>query len=545
MLEELEKYILSVMEERKLPGCSVAVVKDREVIWSKGFGYANVEEEIPATPDTVYRCCSITKPVVTVGLLQLMEKGKFKLDDPLNDYLKVKIQTDYAEQPTIRDLLTHYSGLPGNPWPSRRPRDESEAIPLEEYVARHGKVVRPPKEMYQYSNIGFTIVGYLLGLLAGEPYPVYMKENVLKPLEMDSSDFYLTPSLEKSMSQGYSLSRPEGTLQPVEPYVMGTIPPAASGGLFSTVTDLAHFVIAQLNGGVYKGKRILREETLKEMQKLQVGAGNSRSGMGLTWNRFWHHGHVVIRHTCGMSGFVGHVAFYPDMKIGVVWSTNLNAGAGWRPPAPTALQIVAGEYETFDPKTIQVETAPDEWRKIAVTYGSPGQMRTIRIGEGYLVMGEGDRKVYLEKIEGTRYMIHRGSNDGYEITFEYDEKSRVKQFDLGNSIVPRYLIGSWHVRHTTSPRLYNFVLDIESETQATATGIYGEKVPVTDFKVEDYRITGSFKTSPPQDVGPRLVEFKVEFELLYSGNKMIGLVFFTREGAPTRGAGTPVTLSRS
>ena len=537
MFEELEKYISSVMEERKLPGCSVAVVKDLEIIWSKGFGYANVEEQIPATPETVYRFCSITKPVVTVGLLQLMEKGKFRLDDPINDHLEAKIQTFFAEQPTIRDLLTHQTGLGRDAAPRMR---GVKPISLEEFVERWGRAVRQPKKMYQYSNIGFTIVGYLLGLLSGEPYPVYMKENVLKPLEMDSSFFYLKPEMEKSLAQGYRRDGLEGSIQPVKPYGMGTIPPPASGSLFSTCVDLAHFVIAQLNGGVYKGRRILKEETLEEMHRLQVAAGNSRSGMGLTWNRFWYHGHVLLRHTCGTLGYTGHVAFYPDLKVGFVWNTNLNDGTGWRPPAPTALQIIAGEYKPFEPKTIKTETVPGEWREIAVTYGTPGQKRAIRIEDGLLVMGEGDNKIYLERIDDTRYLVHGGLSDGYEVTFEYDDKGRVKQFDLGNSVVPRYLIGYWRVKHTTVPLFFDMVLDIESETRATASGILYEKVAFTDFKVDEHRITGCLKIKPPQYQR----EYKVELELLYIGNQMIGQVIVTREGAQARGIGTPITFSR-
>ncbi len=547
MFETIDNFVSSVMKERNVPGSSVAIVKEKEIAWSKGFGYADLEEKTPATPDTVYRYCSMTKPFVTTGLLQLMEKGMFSLDDPVNDHLeKVKIKTIFAKQPTIRDLLTHYSGLPtiGTP----RARDEREASSTEKYIARFARAVRPPGHVHGYSNPGFVIVGHLIEHFSGTPYPSYMKENVIIPLEMDSSDFYMTPSMEGRMSTGYGRRVLEEPIQRVEPYVSGINPPAASGNLFSTCTDYSHFIIAQLNGGVYKGKRILKEETLKESHKLQAATGDSRSGMGLSWFRLIHNGHIVIRHTCGMLGFTSHVAFYPDLKTGVIWNTNLNDGSGWRPPALTALSMASGEHKTFDPKTTRSDKIPDEWRKIAGTYGIPDQTLQIKVEEGNLVMGEGGSMAFLQNIEGSRYMVHCGPNDGLELTFEYDEKGRIKQFDLGPSVIPRYLTGSWKVIHTTNPLLFDFVLDIESDKQATAINTDGGKMPTTSFEVEGQRITGSFQTAEPQDVIGLLtppLKYNVTFELLYVEDLLIGQIKLNPEKATTQAPGKIVILSRS
>lgn len=547
MLEKLQKYIQSVMEERNHTGCSAAVVKDDEVIWAKGFGYANLEEKIPATPETIYRCASVTKPVVTLGLLQWMEKGKFELDDPANDHLKVKIRTKFADQPSIRDLLTHYSGLPTHVPPIYL--DKSEALTTEEWVKWVAKTVRPRHKVWAYSNPAFDIVGYMIELFSGKPYDIYMKEKVFKPLEMDSSSLGPYPVDEKRFTYGHSRDGLEGSVQSVKPYICGTIPETGCGGMLSTCTDLAHFVIAQLNGGVYKGKRAVKEKTLEEMQCLQAATGNSRSGMGLAWHRFMHHGHVVLRHTGGMPGVANHVAFYPDLKIGVVMLSNLQDGTGWRPPAPTALQIVAEEYEPFDPKKIQVETVPEEWNKFEGTYGSPGRLQKISVEDGYLVVGEGDKKIYLEKIDDGLYLIHGGSNDGYEITFEYDLEGNVKQFDLGTSVFQRYLVGSWHVVHTTNPRLYASVLEIESEEKACFIDMDGEKTQISDFKVENDRITGSFVTAPPQEyIGWSIFsgrKLTAELELLYIENELTGRLLLTREGEDGRGTGIPITLSRT
>jgi len=547
MFEIIDNYVSSVVKERNLPGSSVAIIKDREIVWSKGFGYADLEEKIPATSDTVYRYCSITKPFVTAGLLQLMEKGMFSLDDPVNDHLeKAKVKTIFAKQPTIRDLLTHYSGLPtiGTP----RARNESEASSTEKYIDKFARTIRPPGQIHGYSNPGFVIVGHLIEHFSGIPYPAYIKENVIKPLEMNSSDFYLTQQMEERLSTGYGRRNTMEPVQRVTPYVSGIYPPAGSGNLYSTCNDYAHYIIAQMNGGVYKGKRILKEETLKESHRLQAATGNSRSGMGLSWFRFMHNGHVVIRHTCGMLGWVSHVAFYPDLKTGVIWNTNLNDGSGWRPPALTALGMASGEYKTFDPETTRYETIPEEWRKMAGTYGSPDQIVEVKIEEGNLVMGEGDGKVFLEKMEGLRYMVHGGLNDGLELTFERDKEGRIKQFDLGTSVIHRYLTGSWRVIHAANPRFFDFVLDIESENKATAKTKDRVKLPITSFNVEDQRITGSLKIAEPQDtigLSTPPPKYDVEFELSYIEDLLIGQIRISPEKSTARVPGTLIVLSQS
>jgi len=363
MFEQLEKFIVAELESRKHPGSSVATVRDNEIIWAKGFGHCDMEKKVQATPETVYRCASVTKPVVATGFLQLMERGKFHLDDPVNNHLDVKIQTRFEKEPTIRHLLTHYSGMPTRVPPIYS--DKKDAPILKEYVSEAARIVELPGKSYAYCNTAFAVIGHLIEVFSGKPYDDYVKENVLRPLEMDSSGFELTERIEESFAQGYERAgRPEETSQPVKPYVIGTVPQDPAGSLFSTVIDLSHFLISHLNGGVYKGLRILRTETIEEMHKLQVGAGGSRNGMALSWFRNIHDGHVMLSHTGSVPGFANHIAFYPDLRIGVCWLSNLNDGTAWRPPAPTALRIVAGETP-FNPKTIQ--TVPDEWRKLIGT----------------------------------------------------------------------------------------------------------------------------------------------------------------------------------
>jgi CubicO group peptidase (beta-lactamase class C family) len=544
--EKIEKYVQSVMVEKSLVSSSVAVVKGDEVVWSKGFGSANISKDIPATPETIYRCASVTKPVVTVGLLQWMERGKFNLDDPVNEYLNAKIKTEYAIQPTFRDLLTHYSGLPQHIAPMYY--DRSEALKIEDWINKIAKVVRPPKQVYTYANIGFDIVGYLIEIFSGVSYDVYMKEKIFDPLEMGSSTFDAISSTNENLTWGYERDGPKGTIRPVKPHLIGTLPEPGSAGMFSTCIDLAHFVISQMNGGVYKGNRILKPKTLKEMQKLQMSTGISRNGIGLTWDRYYHYDHVILKHTGGVVGVANHLAFYPDSRLGIVWLSNLQEGSGWRPPAPAALRIISGEYNEFNPKTIQKNIIPDKWFKIAGDYDKEGKKQAIKIENGYLVIDEKENKIYLEEKEEDRFLIHGGLNDGLEMTFEYDSRGRVKQYDLETNITSRYFIGSWFINYTTNPELNDSILEIDSETHATYIDMNKEEMYIQDFTNDDNKITGNFEYNPPQEYRGWQVfhgkDLQCYIELLYIKNELQGKFTLARKDDPDKKQIISVTYLR-
>jgi len=553
MFEQLEKFIQAELKSRKHPGSSLAVVKDDEVAWAKGFGYRDVDKKMQASPETVYRCASVTKPVVTTGFLQLMEAGKFSLDDPVNKHLDVKVQTKFEKEPTIRHLLTHHSGMPTRVPPIYF--DEKEALVLKDYVSQAARTVQRPGKSYAYCNTAFTVVGHLTELFSGKLYDDYVRENVLKPLEMDSSDFKLTERIEESFAQGYERAGgPEEPIQPVKRYILGTAPQDPAGSLFSTVIDLSRFVTCHLDGGIYKGRRILRAETVKEMHKLQASAGNSHSGMALSWFRNVHDGHVMLSHTGSVPGFTNHIAFYPDLGISVCWLSNLNDGTAWRPPAPTALRIIA-EETPFNPKTIQA--VPDRWSRLIGVYGKAGEKYSVKVESGYLILeGMGD-KVFLERVDESRYLVHGTHYEGYELTFEFDEKGNARQFNIENQAIPRYaeeplaidekadLIGSWRGEYVHPYGFFNLDLNIESTTHGTTTDMEGRKLPLTEFKAEKGKVSGAYRFAPPRDyAGWGAGELQAKLELVAVGNELKGEISFWSKRAASR-LSTSLTLRKA
>jgi len=553
MFEQLENFISAELESRNHTGSSVAVVIGTEIVWMKGFGYRDMERKVCAGAETVYRCASVTKPVVTTGFLQLMERGKFNLDDSVNRHLDVKIQSSFEKEPTIRDLLTHHSGLPTRVPPIFCNR--AEALRLREYIAAAARTVQSPRKSYAYCNTAFTIIGHLIELLSGVRYDRYLKENVLKPLEMSSSEFESTETIEKLLAQGYDRAGgPDEPIQPVKPYINGTSPEDPCGSLFSSVTDLSHFLIAHMNKGTYKGQRILRSDTIEMMHELHAGAGGSRSGMALSWFRNIHDGHVMLSHTGGLPGYTNHVAFYPDRKIGVSWLSNLDDGTSWRPPAPTALRIVAEDIP-LNAKTLQ--TVPAEWRRLIGKYGKPGQAYSVRVKNGYLVLEDGGGAVFLERVSESRYVVHGAHHEGYELTFEFDQNGEAKLFDLENQAVSRYaeesvvadekavLVGSWSGEYVHPYGFFNLSLDIRSTIEASASDMDGNKVPLRDFKAEKGRVTGTYEFLPSRDYqGWRAGKYQVKLDLAAVDGQLKGSMSFSSKKESGRLA-VSLTLKRA
>jgi CubicO group peptidase (beta-lactamase class C family) len=502
--EDIVRFVEAELKCRKHPGSSLSIIKGGEISWAKGFGFADIDKKVPTKPDTVFRCASVTKPVITVGLLQLMERGKFSLDDEVNSHLDVKIRDVQGEEPTIRDLLTHRSGMPTRVPPIYL-LDE-EPLTMRGYIESEARAVRPRGETWAYCNTAYMIVGYLIELFSGETYDKYVAENVLEPLEMSSSAFTLTPKIRDNLAQGYKRAGgPENPLIPVSPYVLGTMPEDPAGSLYSTVLDLANFVIMNMGGGKFKGRRILGEETVKEMHRLQAPSGNSRSGMGLTWFYSIHDGHIMLSHTGGLPDYTNNVCFYPAKRVGVCWLSNLQDGSGWRPPSSTVLRMVLGEKPVFG---AGFQMVPENWEMICGVYGDETHQTVLGVRNGYLTM---DNAVLLERIDDTRYRAHGPSNDGYEVTFDYGADGEVKSVCVGTTVLPRYkpeepevdmdldLKGMWRGEYYDSYGFHTLELAIEDEAIATVKDPDGESITPSEFEAKSGKVTGVFSYSIPEE----------------------------------------------
>ncbi len=263
--ESTSELIRKEMKKNNVTGLSIALVDDQRVAWAQGFGYADENRDIPAAPETIYRIGSITKLFTAAAVMRLAEQGKLDIDQPLQTYLpefSMRSRFQGGKPITLRDLLTHHSGLPANflkgMW-SRKPGPFTDVVNLikDEYVAY------PPGLVYSYSNLGYTLLGHVVQKVSGREYASYIEESFLRPLGMTHSGF--SPPLDsmRILSKAYYKEKEFD-----EPLVRD-IP---AEGLYSSVLDLSRFVQMVFARGDAQGLGIMKPETLSEMLRPQNAA---------------------------------------------------------------------------------------------------------------------------------------------------------------------------------------------------------------------------------------------------------------------------------
>jgi len=325
-LKLVEVWLDSEIAYKDIPGISAGIIDDQTLLWSKGFGYANIDKKILAAPDTIYSICSISKLFTSIAIMQLRDQGKLDLDKPIKTYLPwFDIQDTFpdASPITLRGILTHSSGLPREadypywtgpdfPFPTR-----NEVI----QKLSGQKELYPAQTYFQYSNLGMTLAGEVVAALAKKPFASYIIENVIAPLGLT----HTTPEIPvdqvgKKLAAGYSVRLREGGRKKIPFYLVNGIAPAA--GFASTVEDLARFASWQFRLLEKGGEEILSANTLKEMQRVQW--------MDPDWQTYWGFGFSISRHN--NKTFVGHggscpgyrtqIHICPQDKIAVIAMSN-------------------------------------------------------------------------------------------------------------------------------------------------------------------------------------------------------------------------------
>ena len=332
VVAELEPEIQRALLAGNIPSVSIALISGDRVIWTGAYGYSNLWARTPATPNTVYLIGSTFKAMSTIALLQQMELGKFKLDDRVNDYLTdFKIEGEDPQHPvTFRHLLTHTSGLPGGDFGPLSVWGDSAPPPLDEYLRKSLKVAKPPLTSVVYSNLAYTLVGYLVQKFSGVPYKQYIQEHVFTPLEMTSTAFEPTPEMGERLSVPYTVDEKTGS-QVATMRLKASVWPA--GLVYGTVSNQANWLITNLNDGVFKGKRIISEQTMEQMFTRQYDQfkggiegiwGNETAGFGLTWWVQVRDGERYIAHSGSVPGYTAFLLGNRDRKLGFAILTNGN-----------------------------------------------------------------------------------------------------------------------------------------------------------------------------------------------------------------------------
>ena len=306
-------------------GTTVAVVKDGELFFTKGYGFADLENGTPVDPyQTLFNIGSASKIFVWTAVMQLAEQGKVDLNTDVNTYLKkdVQIPATFPEPITLAHLMTHTDGfeeLLTGIFPL-----EIESVPPLEVLIYEGGVarVRPPGTSQGYVNYGTALAAYIVQEVSGVPYEQYIEDNIYDPLGMARSTFRqpVPPGLADDLAVGYSYDQGE-----YRPH-MEWISMAPAGAMQTTASDMAKFMIAHLQDGRYEETRILQEATAQEMHSLQFSKHPQASGWtyGFVWTVV--NGERIIWHKGGTLVFNASMILLPERDIGLFVSYNTPAG---------------------------------------------------------------------------------------------------------------------------------------------------------------------------------------------------------------------------
>jgi CubicO group peptidase (beta-lactamase class C family) len=322
----LEQYVNASMKDWKVPGASVAIVKDGSVVYMKGFGVRDVRTNQPVTPDTLFDIGSCTKAFTSAAVAMLVDDGKMQWDGKVSEYIPFfhLYDPEADEHVTMRDLLTHRTGVPGNDlmW-SIRPD-----VPREELV-RSLALAKPNagfRETFQYQNVMYVAAGYAVGLVAHTTWDDFVKARIFQPLGMTESD---TSSIDAQKSPDFAAphrQNPDGTVSAIQWRNIDSVGPA--GSINSSGRDMSKWLILQLNGGEYEGKRLISEKNVREMHIPQMVIppdgeiptvffpDSTQLSYGLGWFVQDYHGHQLIIHAGDIDGFATMVVLIPEIHTG-------------------------------------------------------------------------------------------------------------------------------------------------------------------------------------------------------------------------------------
>ncbi|WP_306008778.1 serine hydrolase [Bacillus sp. MMSF_3353] len=322
------KVIPEKMKKENAAGVALVVVKDNQILFQKGFGFSDKEKSTPIDPKkTVFRLASISKVFTASAVMQLVEQGKIDINKDIVNYMGgLKYQNKMGEPVTMEHLLTHTTGFD---YVDPRPEDihyqENDYTMLKDYVEDNmPTVVRKPGDTYTYDNFASMLQGYIVQSLTNTPFYKYMAKNIFYPLEMHNSSFVMTNFIKEKLATGYDAKGNAIPFYQTRPTDM------PQGSMFSTGSDVANFMIAQLNDGKYKNNQILQKETVEDMQKTKFALHPKYPNMTYGFEFFSpqsHNGQYVFGKGGNIPGFSSLMWLIPEHKIGVFVVTNKDSSA--------------------------------------------------------------------------------------------------------------------------------------------------------------------------------------------------------------------------
>jgi CubicO group peptidase (beta-lactamase class C family) len=322
----IDTWLEAQRDYDNLPGISVAIVTDQEILWSKAYGMADLEKKVASSPSTIYSICSISKLFTSVAIMKLRDAGKLRLEDLVADHLPwFNLQQQFPDTGpiTIRSVLTHSSGLPRE---SDYPYWSGPDFPFpsaKQVKAKLGsqKTLYSPSTYFQYSNLGISLLGEIVAEVSGMPFDKYIEENILKPLRLASTRTKLPESLWRGkLATGHTSKKRDGSRSMLPLFQAKGI--AAAAGFSSTVEDLARFASWQFRLLEKGGEEIIKASTLREMHRVHWVDPDWKTTWGLGFSVWEVDGKTMLGHGGSCPGYRSTLTIDPNKKQAFVVMIN-------------------------------------------------------------------------------------------------------------------------------------------------------------------------------------------------------------------------------
>ena len=432
-LTAIEGKVDARRKELGIPGMSLAIVKDGEVIFSKGLGFKDFENKVPVTPDTQFAIGSSSKAFTGLSVLMTADEGKISMDaspKTVLPYFKMA-DPDTDKNMTIRDLLTHSSGLNRTDIAMITGKLTRQELIR---VAGEAKPIGKLREKFGYQNLMYTTAGEVVAVAQKQPWEKFIPERVFKPLGMTNSNMSIT-ELEKAKDRSFGYIYNFDTKETRKLPYRNIDQVAPAGSINSSANDMAKWLRFVLNGGVTPdGKRLVSEKGYAEWIKPQMkmnAAGTANYGLG--WMIGKWNGLTVVQHGGNIDGFNALVAMIPEKKLGFVMLTNVSGSSLGGELMPIVWENILGKAEA--PKTDgTAATGPEKEAGIYRLEEASVDVE-VKWKDGKLIfMVPGQPEYALENVGGRKYKL-AGAPDGFFVTFT--DKDVLLQQPQGDFTLPR------------------------------------------------------------------------------------------------------------
>jgi D-alanyl-D-alanine carboxypeptidase len=403
--DKVDDYLKAEMQRNHIPGISVAVLKDGKIIKVEGYGLANVELNVPARPETVYKIGSVSKQFIASGIMLLIDDGRISLDDKISKFLEGT--PDTWKEITVRHLLTHTSGIvreaPGfDPLKIQNDADVIKtAYPLPLRFA--------PGEKWEYCNVGYFTLAEIIRKVSGKPWGDYLKERLFSPLEMNATRTTTISDLVENRANGYLWRN--GKLQNADIYF--ALRP--SGAFLSSVLDLAKW-----DAALYTDRTL--KQSIRDQMWTPVKLNNGTTNpYGFGWQLEPVGGHRRVNHGGSLPGFRAEFARYIDDKVTVVVLTNSDNAN----PNALAVGVAALYIPGLIPERVAAKVDPKVFEAYRGQYQpNPSTVLTVtREGDKLMVQqGSGEKRELVPESESNFFMPE---NRQVTYSFVKDEKGQV------------------------------------------------------------------------------------------------------------------------